>query len=287
MRPSRFSSQPLAPVGAAAARLGAVLGVLVLACALGAKSSHAAAATTTEANPPRSAAAKQATNSGPQVEMMIVGAGNEIVARPLVLTAPPSTVDTSHGSCAVAEGTPLAALVAFHRTRGPAFAVRDDGHCSSSSPSDSGGLVVYSLDCETDHGQNGWEYKVNNRVGATGAADQSGPFGTGHRLAPYSKLIWFWCQAVDGGCQRNLEVSAPASVRRGGTFQVRVLGYDNDGHSIGMSGARVSIGGGGSSATTNSSGRATLRAPSRRGRSVVRATRSGSVPSFDTVLQVQ
>ncbi len=258
--------------------LGAALSACAVAFGMGG-GAHAAAR-------PLARLAKLSETSGPPVEMMIVGAGNEIIAQPLVLSAPPSVIDTSHGSCAVAEGTPLAALAAFRRTRGPAFSVRDYGHCTS-SPNDSGQLFVYSLDGETNHGQNGWEYKVDNRSGTAGAADPSGPFGTGHGLAPDSKLIWFWCQAVAGGCQRNLEVIAPAGVRSGATFTVRVLGYDNSGHGIAMSGARVSIAGSRSAATTSSSGRATLRAPSRRGTSIVKATRPGSVPSFDTVLQVR
>ena len=73
-----------------------------------------------------------------------------------------ATVRTGGRSCAVAGGTPLAALAELHLAGGPAFAVRDYGHCSA-SPRDSGQLFVYSLDGETNRGQNGWEYKVNSR----------------------------------------------------------------------------------------------------------------------------
>ncbi len=221
---------------------------------------------------------------GPTVQVMIVGAGNIILRPAEALNVPVSTVTTSHGTCALAAGTPLAALAVLHRSGGPAFSVRDYGHCNS-SPSNSGQLFVYSLDGETNHGQNGWEYKVNGRSGTTGAADPSGPEGNGRKLASGSRVLWFWCQAFDGGCERTLEVSVPSSVARGASFSVKVTGYDNEGHGQAMSGARVSLLS--SSAVTSASGRATLRAPAKAGLYSVHATRTGSVPSFPEVVQVR
>lgn len=98
-------------------------------------------------------------------------------------------------------------------------------------------------------------------------------------------MLWFWCQAVAGGCQRTLEVSAPKLTSRGGSVALRVTGYDNDGHGVAMPGARVTLGS--SSGVTGASGRVTLRAPSGSGFYGVRATRPGSVPSFPQLLQVR
>src|SRR6185312_4597248 len=107
-------------------------------------------------------------------------------------------------------------------------------------------------DGETNHGQNGWEYKVNNRSGTTGAGDTSGAQGDGRLLAPGAQVLWFWCQAFAGGCERNLGLSASSSVARGGALRVRVTGYDNYGRGTAMSGARVRLGG--ASAVTGGSG---------------------------------
>jgi hypothetical protein len=215
---------------------------------------------------------------------MVVGAGNVILAQPEQISVAATAVSTSHGACGIAAATPLAALVDLRRVGGPPFSIRDYGHCTV-SPRNSGQLFVYSLDGETNHGQNGWEYKVNTRSGTTGAGDTSGPQGNGRLLTNGADVLWFWCQSFAGGCQRTLEVKAPAGVSRGSSIGVVVVGYDNDGHAKPMSGARVSIAG--SSAVTGSSGRATLRAPSKPGSVGVRASRPGSVPSFPDVIQVR
>jgi hypothetical protein len=221
---------------------------------------------------------------GPSVSIMVVGAGNVILAQPEQISVAASAVSTSRGVCGIAAATPLAALVDLRRVGGPPFSIRDYGHCTS-SPRNSGQLFVYSLDGETNHGQNGWEYKVDNRSGTTGAGDTSGPQGNGRLLANGATVLWFWCQSFGGGCQRTLEVRAPASVSRAAAMSVEVVGYDNDGHAKPMPGARVSIGG--SSAVTGGSGRATLRAPTKSGVVGVRASRPGSVPSFPDVIQVR
>lgn len=226
----------------------------------------------------------RAAATAPTVEMMIVGAGNRILMAPVDTTVATATVETTRGICEVEEGTPLAALADAHRSHGPAFAVRDYGHCTQ-SPRNSGQLFVYSLDGETNHGQDGWEYKVDNRSGTAGAGDPSGPFGTGQRLRDGEQLLWFWCAAVGSGCERTLAVSAPGSVAAGASTTVTVLGYDNEGRGVPMSGARVTVGG--ASAVTGPSGRATLRMPSRGGSFAVDATRPGSVPAFPAVVRVR
>jgi len=215
---------------------------------------------------------------------MVVGAGNIVLSQPRTIAASAVGVRIGGRNCGVAAGTPLAALADLRLAGGPAFAIRDYGRCSS-SPRASGQLFVYSIDGETNHGQNGWEYKVNNRSGTTGAGDPSGAQGDGRLLAPGAQVLWFWCQSFGGGCQRNLALSAASSVTRGGMFQVRVSGYDNYGRAAAMSGARVTFAG--SAGRTGSSGLVTLRAPTRAGRYSLAASRPGSVPAFPLLVTVR
>ncbi|HXB15272.1 MAG TPA: hypothetical protein VNV44_05965 [Solirubrobacteraceae bacterium] len=229
-------------------------------------------------------ASARAGVAAPAVQVMVVGAGNVVLSGPRSVTAGGATVRTSGRSCGVAAGTPLAALADLHQLGGPAFAIRDYGRCTS-SPRASGQLFVYSLDGETNHGQNGWEYKVDNLSGTTGAGDPTGPQGDGRLLAPGAQVLWFWCQAFAGGCQRTLALSAPRSLARGAAVQVRVTGYDNYGRGTGMSGARVRLGG--ASAVTGGAGVVTLRAPSRAGGYTLSASRPGSVPAFPETLTVR
>src|SRR6202043_1874556 len=97
----------------------------------------------------------------------------------------------------VAAGTPLATLAAVRRAGGAGFAVRDYGHCGSASRN-SGQLFVYSIGGQTNSGQNGWEYKVDEVSGTTGAGDPSGPLGDGRRLHSGARVLWFWCHASGG-----------------------------------------------------------------------------------------
>jgi hypothetical protein len=211
------------------------------------------------------------------VRVMVVGAGNVVLSPPRAVSSAAVRVRAGGRTCGVAQGTPLAALAQLHLAGGPAFAIRDYGRCTASTGA-SGQLFVYSLDGETNHGQNGWEYKVNNLAGTAGAGDATGPQGNGRLLAPGAQVLWFWCQAFAGGCQRNLVLSAAGSVARGGSLRVRVTGEDNYGRGTAMSGARVTLGG--ATATTGGSGVVTLRAPSRPGTYSLSASRSGSVPAF-------
>lgn len=218
------------------------------------------------------------------VRVMVVGAGNVVLSPARAVSSAAVSVRAGGRTCGVAGGTPLAALAQLHLAGGPAFATRDYGHCSASTGA-SGQLFVYSLDGETNHGQNGWEYKVNDTGGTTGAGDPSGAQGNGRLLAPGAQVLWFWCQAFAGGCQRNLALSAASSVSRGGALRVRVTGYDNYGRGAAMPGARVTLGG--SSATTGGSGVVTLRAPARPGIYALSASRPGSVPAFPQTVSVR
>ena len=225
-----------------------------------------------------------AAGGAPTVQGMVVGIGGRILFGPRTLTASSTTVGVGRRGCAVAAGTPLAALAALQRSGGPGFSLRDYGRCGS-NPQNSGELFVYSLGGETNRGQSGWEYKVGGASGTTGAGNPSGPFGNGRRLASGQRLLWFWCEAHAGGCQRTLAVSGPTSVSRRRTLTVSVGGYDNSGRAVPVAGAIVTLGS--DFASTAPNGRATLLAPSSPGRYQLTASRRGLVPSFPETVQVR
>ena len=222
--------------------------------------------------------AARAAGGAPYLTSMIVGAGGRILSPARFVSAAATSVSVRGRSCAVAAGTPLAVLVAMRSAGGPGFALRDYGRCNSSQAS-SGQLFVYSLGGQTNRGQSGWEYKVNSVSGSTGAADTSGPQGNGRRLSSGARVLWFWCEAAAGGCQRTLEVSpSSATVARGGQLSVTVTGYDNEGRGSPVAGAIVTLGS--DFASTGTHGRTTLIAPAAGGRYQLTASRSGLVPSF-------
>jgi hypothetical protein len=222
--------------------------------------------------------------SGPSVQTMIVG-GSAILSGSRAVTASAATVRVGGRSCAVAAGTPLSALAALRRVGGPGFALRDYGRCGSSAVN-SGQLFVYSLGGERNRGQSGWEYKVDHLAGSTGAADQSGVRGDGRRIRSGAHVLWFWCNASGGGCQRTLEVRTPAvSVSRGQRFAVTISGYDNEGRGAPAVGAVATLGSDFASAGPH--GEATLIAPARPGRYSLSASRPGLVPSFPETIVVR
>jgi hypothetical protein len=185
----------------------------------------------------------------------------------------------------VAAGTPLAVLAAVRHDGGPGFALRDYGRCGT-SPQNSGQLFIYSLGGERNHGQSGWEYKVDHVSGSTGAGDPSGPRGDGRRLRAGAHVLWFWCNASGGGCQRTLDVKpSAASVNRGGSINVTITGYDNEGRGTPAVGAVATLGS--NFASTGSSGEATLIAPANPGRYSLNAGRRGLVPSFPETIVVR
>jgi hypothetical protein len=223
--------------------------------------------------------------AGPAVTSMIVGARGGVLSRAQTVTAGATSVRVGAKRCAVAPGTPLAVLAAVRRRGGPGFALRDYGRCGS-SPLNSGQLFVYSLGGERNSGQNGWVYKVDHVSGTTGAGDSSGPRGDGRRLRSGAHLLWFWCKASGGGCQRTLDVRPAAlSVSRGGSINVTVTGYDNEGRGTPAVGAVATLGS--DFASTGSHGEATLIAPSTPGRYSLNASRPGLVPSFPETIVVR
>lgn len=230
-------------------------------------------------------AAARAAAAGPSVRSMIAGSGGTVLSPAAVVAADAGTVRVGARTCAVAAGTPLAVLIAVRHAGGPGFALRDYGHCSSAAAS-SGQLFVYSLGGEANRGQSGWEYKVDGVSGSTGAGDPSGPMGNGRLLSAGERVLWFWCQASGGGCERTLEVGASSStVSPGASLSATVRGYENEGRSVPVAGAIVTLGT--DFASSGTGGSARLIAPSTPGRYQLNATRRGLVPSFPETIVVR
>jgi len=227
----------------------------------------------------------RSSSAGPSVTSMIVGTGGAILSRAQTVTASATALRMGAKRCAVAAGTPLAVLAAVRRRGGPGFALRDYGRCGS-SPVNSGQLFVYSLGGERNRGQSGWEYKVGHVAGSTGAGDPSGPRGDGRRIRPGTHVLWFWCNASAGGCQRTLDLAPSAlSVNRGGSVNVTVTAYDNEGRGTPAVGAIATLGS--DFASTGPGGEATLIAPPTPGRYSLNASRPGLVPSFPETVVVR
>jgi hypothetical protein len=225
------------------------------------------------------------SSAAPRVQSMVVGSGGTVLSGARTLSAGATTVRVGGRSCAVAAGTPLSVLVALRRVGGPSFALRDYGRCGS-SPRDSGQLFVYSLGGERNRGQNGWEYKVDGASGSTGAGDPSGPMGDGRRLRSGSQVLWFWCVASAGGCERTLHLALGTSTAsRGGSLGVTVTGYDNEGGAAPVAGAIVTLGT--DFASTSTAGQASLLVGSVPGSYTVSARKSGLVESFPETIVVR
>jgi hypothetical protein len=173
-------------VSAAAVAAGAAAGPGAAAPA------HAAAATA-EAGP----AAPARAAAAPRVALRVVAAGGRTLVRRSV-TASATTVAVGRKRCGVASGTPLAALLA---ARGPAVKVADYGSCSR-RVSDGGGLYVTQVGGDRRKGQAGWVYSVDGRIGTAGAADPSGPFGSG-TLRRGQRVVWFWCKQANA-CEKSV-----------------------------------------------------------------------------------
>lgn len=178
-------------------------------------------------------------------------------------------VRVGHKRCAVASRTPLAVLFRSHPGR---IRLRDFGSCSRRT-ADSTQLFVRSIRGDRNRGRNGWVYKVGRKAGTTGAADPSGPFGTGRRLRSGQRVVWFYCKLSTGGCQRSLSIRTTADA---GVLSVRAVGYDDNGHGVVVEGATVKAGG--MAATTGADGRARLALPP--GGYHVSARKKGLVRSF-------
>ncbi len=221
---------------------------------------------------------------GPSIETMVVGIGGEVLTSARAVSAGAASVVVGGHRCEVAAATPLAVLAVLQRGGGPGFRLHDYGRCGA-SPASSAQLFVDSIGGERNRGEDGWEYKVGNLAGSTGAADPSGARGNGARLRSGERVLWFWCVASGSGCERTLAVSASATAGPGMPVRVTVRAYDNEGRPAPAAGARVTLGS--SSATTASDGEATLAAPSTPGRYALAAGASSVVPSFPQMVIVR
>jgi hypothetical protein len=225
-------------------------------------------------------AAPAGAQAAPHAPVMVVGRA-KVLRAPRTVALAAHRVRVGRHRCAVAAGTPLAALAAT----GLRLVVRDYAACSS-HPRDAGGLYVARVGPDRARGAAGWVYKVGHRVGTTGAADPTGPFGTGHRVRGGQSVLWFWCrQDAAGGCQRTLDVSAPRHVAAGAPLRVTVRGYDDQGRGVRVAGATVRLGA--ARATTAADGTATLTAPAGRGRVRLGAERAGLVRAFGQEVAVR
>ena len=218
------------------------------------------------------AAAAPAGAAAPVVDQMVVFQDG----RAKVGKVRASAVRVKVGSkrCAVAAGTPLAALV---RSRPGTLRYRDFGSCSSRAR-DAGGLYVRGIGRDVVSGPedpNGWVYKVGNRAAPAGAADPSGPFGRG-LLRSRQRVTWFWCISLqdEEGCQRTLELRVISAANT--LVRVRVRGYDNAGKGIPVEGATIE--GGDQPATTGPDGTAEVLAAEGAYRFV--ALKDGMVRSY-------
>lgn len=210
------------------------------------------------------AAAAQA--AAPVVEQMVVFRSGKAVTKKV--PARGVTVTVGRRRCAAGTGTALAALV---RSRPGRLRLRDFGSCSRRA-ADGGGLFVSAIGGDRNRGRRGWVYKVGRRAATAGAADPSGPFGSG-RLRTGRRVTWFYCALVGEGCQQTLELRA--SPQPGGVA-VAVTGYDDQGRSGRVSEATVRLGG--LSQQTDAAGVARFAAPVGSYRAF--ASKPGYVRSF-------
>jgi hypothetical protein len=219
------------------------------------------------------ALAAPAVASAASVELMVVGKDRVLrEAAPVKLRA--RAVRVGGHRCAVGRATPLSAL-AGTRLR---IRLKDYGSCSR-SPVDAGALYVTQVGPDRRGGPRGWVYKVGHRAGTTGAADPSGPFGSG-QLRPGARLLWFWCvQDRASACQRTLEVHPERStVALGAPLRVSVRGYDDSGRGVPVAGALVRMGD--AQALTGADGTASVTAPEVPSALGLTAERAGLVRSF-------
>lgn len=216
-----------------------------------------------------------------RVDALVVGPHGTLRG-PKAVTLKQRTVKVGHRRCAVGAKTPLSVLAALHLK----LKVRDQGACGK-SPRNAGALYVAKIGRFGEKGHSGWVYKVGNRAGTSGAADPSGPFGTGHRLHGGQRVLWFWCTLnASGGCQRTLDARPDrSSASPGQSLRVTVRGYDDSGAGVPVAGARVSLGG--ATAVTGADGVATLTVPAASRRLRLRATHAGLVPAFPREVSVR
>ena len=210
--------------------------------------------------------------AAPKVRQLVVFRDGSAASRTVSTRA--THVRVENRRCAVADGTPLAALV---RSGPGRIRLRDFGTCSN-RPRDAAGLFVRAIGRDVNRGRNGWVYKVGRRSATAGAADPAGPRGRG-RLRAGQRVTWFYCRLRAGGCQRTLELTVRGEP---GALVATVRGYDDEGRGVPVEGASVAAGG--ASALTDASGEARLAL--RAGTYLAVASRQGLVRSFAERVEV-
>jgi hypothetical protein len=188
-----------------------------------------------------------------------------------------ATVRVGDKRCAVAGGTPLAALV--RSGIGP-LSLHDYGSCSK-RPADAASLFVKAIGPDRNKGSDGWVYKAGNVLGTAGAADPAGPLGRG-RLRAGARVTWFWCHVTtrDNGCPHTLVVSVSPGR---GSLTVRVRRYDDRGKGFAAAGATVHAGAATATAGSDGAGRLSLPA----GRYSVYASQPTRIRSFSVAAEVK
>lgn len=215
-------------------------------------------------------AAAVPAHGAPQFDQLVVFRNGEAKSD-TVGTRAVRTRAGDHG-CRVPKATPLAALV---RSEVAELRILDfSGSCDPST------LFVNRIGPNRNRGQSGWVYKVGNRQATTGAADPSGPFGSG-LLARRARITWFYCVFEAGGCQRTLGVRARDE--GGSSVSVRVTAYDDEGRGSRLQGARVHAGS--QTAETDANGVATLSLSAGNHR--LYAEKRGYVRSFTERVRVE
>jgi hypothetical protein len=234
-----------------------------------------AAALVVAAPAPSAQAAPARPSAAPLVQQMVVFRDGR--AEIDDVRARRTTVAVGRRRCGVAAGTPLAALA---RSRVAPLRLRDFGRCSR-RPRDGTGLFVSGIGPDRNRRQDGWVYKVGRRQGTAGAADPSGPFGSGP-IRNGRTVTWFYCHfdEREGGCQRTLATVANVADDR--TVTVRVTGYDDNGRGQAVPGATVHAGE--TTATTDATGVA--RFTMAPGAYELFADKAGTIRSFPVDLVV-
>ena len=207
-------------------------------------------------------------------QLVVFRDGHARTSQPLMAG---TTVKVGRKRCAVAAGTPLAALV--RSGIGP-LSLRDYGSCSN-NPADAASLFVKGIGADRNKGSDGWVYKADNVLGTAGAGDPAGPLGRG-RLRAGARVTWFWCHvtARDKGCPHTLAISVTPGSE---SLRVRVRQYDDRGKGLAAAGATVHAGS--AAATTATDGVAHLTIPA--GRYSVFAEQSTRIRSYAVATEVK
>ena len=222
----------------------------------------------------RSAPGRSAASAAPRIKLLVVGR-TRVLRGPLTVLARARTVRAGARTCAVAAGTPIAALAAL---RTPTFAVRDYGACSARDPRASELLYVRRVAGDAAHGADGWVFKVGRRALDIGGANPRA------RVPAGGRVLWFYCRKGAGGCQRTLEIFGPARAAPGVPVLFTVRGYDDRARGTVAAGARVTFAG--ANGTTAADGTVSLPAPARARVHRASANATGLVPSFPLEVRV-